>query len=328
MYTIKLYEQSGAFIQSINEINDVSFTSQIGGGQGEVRIQTVDAVANMGGKMLKIYQTKGTIQTLIYSGIVGKVTKVIENSREYFEIVALGLASILSDLLFQYGGIPNFTRTSVDPAQIVKDIIDFANTKYNVFSYTAGSVVNAGFTVSVSFFYETCQASLSKVVELTEYWWHIEENGLVYFKPRGGTSDHRLTIGNDVERLTVEYDSEQVVNDYWLTWASGTVQVTDAPSVTAYGTRSKYENKSQITSGATSVANAYIAENKDPKRKVSAVVNANYPFFSITPGEIIQFVNTDLGLPPLQVVRVGYNRNTASLELEQFNSLSKEILTA
>lgn len=175
--------------------------------------------------------------------------------------------------------------------------------------------------------YESCLVSLGKVADLTEYWWHIDENGLVYFKARAGTADHRLTIGSTIENITVEFDSERLVNDYHLTWASGTDNVTDATSITAYGRRQKYESKSQISAGSVAVATAYINDNKDPKRKVSATVNSEYPFYSITPGEIVQFLNLDVILPPLQVARVSYNRNEATLELEEYNSLSREIIT-
>lgn len=328
MFTVKLYEQNGTFIRTINEINDISFSTQINGGQGELRIETADTVANTAGKIMRVVQTIGTVSTLVYTGIVGKVTRRIETSRELYELRALGLSSLLGDIMYQSGGIYNFTKTSVDPSAIIRDIIDRANVVYpGLFSYTADSITNTGQTVTISFLYESCLVSLSKVADLTEFWWHIDENGLVYFKARAGTADHRLTIGSTIESITIEHDSERLVNDYHLTWASGTENWVDATSITAYGRRQKYENKSQIQAGALGIANAYVNDNKDPKRKVSATVNSQYPFYSITPGEIVQFQNLDITLPPLQVARVSYNRNEATLELEEYNSLSREIIT-
>lgn len=57
MFTIKLYEQNGTFIRTINEINDISFSTQINGGQGELRIETADIVANTAGKIMRVVQT-------------------------------------------------------------------------------------------------------------------------------------------------------------------------------------------------------------------------------------------------------------------------------
>lgn len=328
MFTIKIYEQNGTFIRTINEINDLSFSSQINGGQGELRVETADEVVDMAGKVMRVVQTIGNTPTLVYSGIIGKITRRIEVSRELYEVRATGLASLLSEIMYIRGGIPNFTVTTLDPSSIIREIIDRANVVYpGLYSYTASSIVNTGQVVTVSFLYESCLTSLGKIADLTEFWWHIDETGLVSFRPRAGTADHRLTIGENIESITIEYDSENIVNDYSLTWQSGTENWIDTASITAYGRRAFYENKSQIQSGALAIANAYVNENKEPKRKVSAVVNAVYQYFTITPGEIIQFQNISPNLPPLQVARISYNRNEATIELEEYNSLSREILT-
>jgi len=326
MFTIKIYEQNWTFVRDIQEINDISFTSQINGGQWEVRVETAQSVADIAGKVLKIVKTQWTTTSLIYSWIIGKITRNIKESSEYYEVVALGLASLLQDTLFKYSGAYSFSRSTVDPAQIVRDIIDSMNAVYPLYSYTAGSVQNVGITVSVDFYYETSIEALSKVSELTESWWHIDENGLVYFLPRSWTTDHILTVGKNVNEITIEYDSENIVNDYFFEHSAGVYNSTDSTSITAYWKRTKYETKTQITSGFADIAAAFIAENKDPKRKVSASINSEYDFFTLTPGEILEFKNIET-LPPLQIQRVTYNRNEATLDLEEYNSLAKEILT-
>ena len=126
----------------------------------------------------------GTSQKLVYSGVIGKVTQKVESSREFYEISATGLASLLGDILYYEIG-PAFDKNSIDPAQIVRDIVDSASVDYpNLFSYDAESIIDTGIIVSVNFSFDSCLTAIGKVAELSEFFWNVDENGVVSFKPR------------------------------------------------------------------------------------------------------------------------------------------------
>lgn len=306
-------------------MNDLSFTNQMNWGQGEVRIETLTDVNNIAWCILRIYRTVDTSE-LIYTWIVGKITHIITESSEYFEVVALGLASILKDILFQYWWVYAFTRAWVDISQIIRDIVDSMNLVYTwLYNYSAATIVNTGITVSVSYLYDNCLEAIVRTAELSEHYWYIDQNWTVYFLPRSWTATTILTLGKDVSNIVTEYDSENIINDYHLSFASGTVNEQSAISIALYWKRSKYEQKTQITSWANDIALAYVLENAFPKQKVTCTVNLNANFFWITPGEVLKIMNMWY-IPSLQVQRISYNRNEATIDLESFKSLSKEIL--
>ena len=75
--------------------------------------------------------------------------------------------------------------------------------------------------------------------------------------------------------MTANEDSEQSVNRYSLTWASGTVTVDDITSQGVLGIREVRETDTGIldVGTANAKASAYLLANKDTKRKISIVLN-------------------------------------------------------
>lgn len=78
---------------------------------------------------------------------------------------------------------------------------------------------------------------------------------------------------------------------------------------------------------ATSAGDAYIADNKDVKKRIKMVVNSKYDIDSIQAGHFVTVRNIDYPISFLQIVRLEYNMDKVILELQQFRSLSQEILS-
>lgn len=79
---------------------------------------------------------------------------------------------------------------------------------------------NYGSSLTVSFSYEKCLDSLKKTVALTDYWWTINGTGKLYFQPKSAGTTHYLTFGKDIDSLEIEENSEKIVNEYFLDYAS------------------------------------------------------------------------------------------------------------
>lgn len=134
----------------------------------------------------------------------------------------------------------------------------------------------------------------------------------------------------EVDGIKVEENLEKLVNTYILAWTGGgPTTTTDATSITAYGVRELYESHTEITNGTTATAKgaAYIAENKDPIRRVTVKVNAKYDIESIRPGDLVTIRNFEYQISSLQISKIEYNPDNIKLELEDIFSVTKEIFT-
>lgn len=156
--------------------------------------------------------------------------------------------------------------------------------------------------------------------------------------------------------LEVDDDAEGIVNRYRLKWASGTVQSEDAASVAQYGLREEYEEDSGILDAMTAQAkaDAFVAQNKDPKRKASMTLSGKYRFVAlglwlddepgvwddteiwldadavgttedVRPGQTVSVLNSAYALADLQIVRVSYTPEEISVDLDGYDAFAKEV---
>lgn len=336
-YNIKVYELDGTFERVLSPsvvMSGVSFSETVDGWQGELRLKlklpfnTTDIGYN---NIVRVYQTEeNNAPRLIYAGIVGNIQRVNENSSEYIEVRVLGLASVLSMFYFYESGYA-FSKTGTGDA-IIEDIIDYFSTKYpGLVTYT-GSSLEAVWSVNVAFDYTKCLDAIKNVTGLfSSSWWTIGPDGVFEFHPKvWGSSEvlHRLKVGVDVDKITVEENSERIVNKYMLKYASSTYIASDATSQTVNWLRELREDKStEINDGgtATIAGDQYIAQNKDAKRKITIEVNANYDIESIRAGHFVTVQNIEYSISSLQVLKIEYNMDKIKLELEDFSSFGKEV---
>lgn len=132
-----------------------------------------------------------------------------------------------------------------------------------------------------------------------------------------------------MDGITVEENLEKLVNTYTLTYTGGATTATDAASQAAYGIREYKETKTEITNGttATNTANAYIAANKEPTRRITLTINSQYDFESIKPGDLVTVRNFDYPISTLQISKIEYNPDNMKIELEDILSFAKEVFT-
>lgn len=79
---------------------------------------------------------------------------------------------------------------------------------------------------------------------------------------------------------------------------------------------------------ATNAGNAYIAANKDTKKKTSVTIKATYDIESIRPGDLLTITNLEYEISAVQILKIDYNPDSIKLELDEITSLPKEVFTS
>lgn len=336
-YNIKVYNLSGVYQKTLSQniiMSDISFSSQIEWGQWQLSISlavSVDSAIVSYNNIIKVYETDENNDTaiLVYSGIVTQITRVSDAGREYIDITILGLATMLTQNYF-YDGSYSFSKNQ-EASETIKDIIDSFSTIYPwILSYDANSIENTGVTANFTFEYSKHNDAIKKVRDIANNWWYVDETGKVHYHPKTGgiwQVTHILTSGKDIESITIEEDSENIVNKYFLTWSGGTVTAQDTTSQTAYGIKELRESNTDIwdITTANSFASRYISANKDPKKRIKIVVNTRYNIESIKPWHLVTVKNYDYQISSLQIAKIEYNSQKITLELEQITSFAQEI---
>lgn len=293
--------------------------------------QTAITVNNI----IKLYAADDTYPNgrQIYTGIIGSLIRVNETGYEYIELRAIGIGSMLNYAYYTDTGSYAFSKNQ-DPKTTIKAIADNFLVQYpGALSYVDGTTLELyGSNISTSFSYDKRDEAIKKVASLTTYFWTVDGEAKLQFHPKTGgigMLTHSVTIGKDIDILTVEENTERVVNTYFLDYTSSSTSASDATSITANGVREFHETKSEINAAGTATirANTYIAQNKDKKYKISLTVNSNYDIESIRPGDLLTVKNLDFSISSLQINRIEYTPNNIRIELEAIDSFSKEIFT-
>lgn len=124
--------------------------------------------------IIRIYQTDELhAPRLIYTGIVGNISRNMDNSGEYIDVRCIGLASVLSMFYFYQSSSYTFTKSQAGDLTI-ENIIDYFSTQYpGLLSYTAGSLDTAS-SVSLDFAYTKCLDAIKTVSDAFSNWyWYI-----------------------------------------------------------------------------------------------------------------------------------------------------------
>lgn len=338
-FFIKIYDLDGTYRKTLNPsllMREPSFSDKIGGGQGQCVLQLNLAIDDFGEgtdidhmKVVKIYesdQVNNPEPVLIYTGFISAFKPSVSDKGESVSITLLGLVSMLTFGFYKSGSAYTFTKTAVDPADIIKEIIDTFATVYTGgwISYSGGGIDTVGTPITFEYATMRWYDALKKTAAFADedWWWRVGEDGQVTLQDRPATVTHILTLGKDVEMLEAPKSNEKIANYFRLTWglAPTTTVYQDAPSQSAYGLREeKPETDSSIRDSATAdqYGNKIIADYKDPKVEARVVVNTNYNIESIKPGHTVSVRNAGNVLPSnMLITSIQYTPDKVTLTLE------------
>lgn len=322
-YQIKTYNLDGSYKATINPndiLNEISFTSNINGGDWQLSIQTTYKISELNyqwGELVKVVlfddYHKGWIQ--IYYGVISQIIRSVESSREYTTLVCLWVNSLLNNILFTNG---SYSKT---PSAMIQDVLTYFQTKYNCI--TAWTIDESDTTTqNYNWSYKSCFDIIKTVSEWAWYKFLIDGEWKLHFF--NTARNHFLHLHHDIDKMSITDTIESVVNNYSLARNWWTVQVySDATSQSTYGQKDKYEQNSSLNSATTQNAygNQYIADNKNPKEEMSITLNTNYPFEEIKPWDTISVLNAWITLDNKVVNKISYKPDQCVLTIAKTDTL-------
>lgn len=281
MYQLKLYNKSKTLKKTIEPTiikNRIQFSANINGGLGvlvlNLNLPITDESFEVG-DIIEVSFFQDRAEMKIYAGYISEINRIIDN-KESIEIVCYGLWGLLTQLYYNEAGNYDITLNK-DPYAIFQDIIAHTNTHYNIFTLEGE---NVGITANYNTDYENNLKILWEVKKLAENHYYYIDRYNVIFKPLPTVATHTFTLQKDIVEMMIDTDDGELCNRLVLRYnnSASTQVYSDSASIALYGLREKIENNPRIKDLAT--ANEYgtnfIAQNKEPKEKISLSVNLNY----------------------------------------------------
>ncbi len=317
-YFIQVYDRlTGVLIATWSNANIESFRKRINSGLSECVVNLpynfdYYAADINEGNDVKIILTdndlaSGTVLT-IYSGYISMVEGNIENRNEGVKVHLLGYITMLSLDFLKDGTTTTQTFTTIDIGTIMLDIINFykTNNPETKINASTTSIPTVGVTASYTFKRATYQDAIDKVRSLApaNYYFYIDENNTVNFKPRPTTPTHTFTLGRHFSNIHVQRGVEKIKNSLllWNGLTSGGIYklYEDSNSIALYGRRSTKIDDYGLTDSTTAdaLAATFLDENKDPEIVISVSISDNqenvsgfgYDIETIQPGNTCQFI--------------------------------------
>jgi hypothetical protein len=327
-YEYKLYDRAGTFKTVLTPLvtNQIRFSSQINGGQGEMTIDlniNFDYTGVIRTDIIKVWCFSDTFPewTLIYSWFVSQIERRYEKSKSLVSLKVLGIASLLSKMTV------NASYAS-DPSAIISSILSTYNTIRTGIDITAGTLETAWFTHTTTFSWTTCIDAIRQVVDATIKWFYIGPDVILNFI--SSVSTVRMAIDSEISSIKVEENLEKIVNSVDIEYTTGIVTRTNPTSITAYDTMGKKVARKEITTllSAQAYGDAYVAEFWDPKPGITINVNDSYPAWieSLKPWMFINILNSITPYNNLQIQKIEYTSFNVQIELSSYNSFSQESL--
>ena len=264
---------------------------------------------------------------LLYTWMVNLIKRIIETWLEQIQITTIWLWSLLNYVYYTNSWLYSFNKNTII-SNIIKDIIDSVNLKFNWFSYDNTSIEETFDNVNISFNYNYCLDAIKKVIT-KDFNFFINANWKVFFRSKNSlTFSHLLTIWNNIESLEIEENSEKIINKYILEYNAWVLApIEDISSQNIYWIRELKETKKELldNNSALVYANNFLVENKDFVKKIKVKVNNNYILENLQILDLVTINNIDYDLINLQIQKIEYNIYDINLYLSWYNSLSKEI---
>ena len=324
-YDIKTYNNDGTFKMTINPncvMNDISFTENVNGGQGQMKLNLAVSFADNSFQwwdLIKVvlFNERYKQGKQIYFGYISQITRKYEANKWYIQLTCLWIASLLNQIIFS--GSYAWTITS-----ILNQIISQFNSNYSGL-ITVGQIDDYSESVSVDFDNSiTCQKAINILAETANYYRFIDSEWKFFFREKMTQTNHIVSNQYSVETMSLNYSFESIVNKLYLERDWGTVATyQDATSQSNYWIKEKYVIESSIANQTTQDEywNNYIEQNKNPKNASTIVVNTEYDIESIVPWDTISVVNTEYSVKNLLIEKIQYTPIRITLTLEENETL-------
>lgn len=248
---------------------------------------------------------------LIYRGYISNYARILEEHSEKIIVYLLGYYTKLTQDIWKSGATTTFDYSIIgatDIGTIFRGLLDryIAETANPKLNYSKDSISLTSTTTEFKFEMLTYREGIDMLRQLapTDWFWRVDENGTVWLKSKPTDPTHRFTLGRHFSKVRIERSTEKIKNALlFYDDASNLLKLyTDDGSILDYDRRvTKVMNdRIGVSTDADKIAEAFIAEHKDPDVKVIAEIVDNneddelgYDIESINPGDTCVFEGFD-----------------------------------
>lgn len=362
---IKVYDNGGTFLTTWKDAKFEKFTKEINGGLGECIIELGKLFDYSGsdlqvGNNIEIIIADTDTQDdvdgfkIVYSGYISLINHWVRGKEEGVTVHVLGHYTKLALDVLKNGtqttlysdSTAGLTISSPGDATDIGLIMRGIITRYRAettspkINYDTLTIPLSSTTGTYKFEMKTYREAMDKIKSLapTNWYYYINEVGMVYFKSKPTTTTHKFIFGKHFSSINVEYGIEKVRNVmlFWNKQTAGSIykSYTDANSISLYGRRVEKYFDSAITSTTESglISTKFLAENKIPDAKVTCEIidnnedsNKGYDIESINPGDTCSFFGFDSFFSSIlkenmMISKVVYYLDKVELTIENFPS--------
>lgn len=329
-YVVKAYNIDWTYLETINPdqiINELTFSSQLMWGQGQLNIDTTYPISRdkyHWWELIKVwlFDDNHIAWKQIYFWYVSQIQKKMDVSREYTTLVCLWIASLLKNILYTNG---SYSQTCYN---MMVNVLSFFRWYYPLISIWNIANDNQN-TQYWNWQYNNCFDIFNTIANAIGYNRIVDnEWKLDMFLPSTRT-EHIVKQWYDLYSLSITESLEQVVNYYQLA-RNGNYVTTyqDTTSQWTYWMKMKYESNTNLNNSNTQneYGNNYITHYKDPKKTYQITLNSLYPYEDIKPWDTISVINTELpNLRNLIINKIQYKTDQAIITIDYEDTLWKVI---
>ena len=354
--TYKIYNRSGTFVKVLDDVlNTPEWEYSVNSGLGEVVLQLNRKIDDYGegtdldlNYRLKIYlNDSDNTDKLVYTGYLTAFNPYVKGPDEGVEITFLpNISKIKNDYWRSSTSVLTgfaVQESATELGQIMENILDNYRTNGEtdlLISNDYSNVDDTSETLTYLFKDIKHLDAIKKVAEFlpTNWYWYLNPDGKLYLKAKSASATHKFILRKHIKELETHKNIESVINHFFIWSGVGSScpnyvdnDYSDATSKTNYGTIADLKIDSDIHTSAYAdlIGNPEIAENKDPKRRITIVLGSEYDLASINPGDTCKVMDIDenqtLFGTNMSVVRILYKVDSAVLELTEFTTNLSEL---
>lgn len=308
---------SGTKLATWINVNLNQFTKSINSGLSECILQLGQPYNYAGsdiaeGNEVKVYildnDTAG-VRKLIYWGYISMIeAEIAENSNKMY-IHLLGYHTLLALDILQASAVTKVEYSAEDIGDIMKDLIDKFNAANpsSKLNYTSLTIPTVGQDITYTFRRVFYQQAMDKIRSYApaNYYFYIDENQTVNFKPKPTTPTHVFVLGKHFSAIKIQRGIEKLKNSLLIWNGEPSVSVIykryeEATSIAKYGRRTTLVDDYGVGNEATAdmLSQNYLNENSDPEIVLEVDIFDNtensdgkgYDIESIQPGDTCNFV--------------------------------------
>lgn len=235
--------------------------------------------------------------------------------------------SDIAFILYEAGADTTVPYNSYDPSDILRSIVDYAQSRGARINYTSDSIEDTNTVVSYTFQTNTAKEAIEKVLELCPANWYFYYDfgtDTIYLRERSATVDRFLRKGQSVITGKILKTIEQLVNDVLFSGGGDPAlfkRRTDTASISGIrrGLRKMSDNRVTDSSTAVILADSVINQYKDALYAGDVTIAEDGSFYleDVAVGEMISFIGfgTLVDAIVVQSVSKEYSPNKMPLAL-------------